>query len=92
METCLHIKPTDSHQYLWVDSCHPKHCKTAIPYSQALCLQRICSEEENVVKRIHELKEYFLKQGVVNFIRSCSDFDITLLLLVFSWGHVIAGC
>ena len=36
VETDLHVKPTDKHQYLHVMSCHPKHCKTAIPYSQAL--------------------------------------------------------
>ena len=47
IETDLHVKPTDRHQYLRMDSCHPKHCKTAIPYSQALRLLRICSEEEN---------------------------------------------
>ena len=38
IQTDLFVKPTDKHQYLHRDSCHPTHCKTAIPYSQALCL------------------------------------------------------
>ena len=38
----LYVKPTDTHQY---DSslCHPYHCKKSIPYSHALRLNRICS-------------------------------------------------
>ena len=34
----LYTKPTDTHQYLDTRNCHPRHCKTAIPYSQALPL------------------------------------------------------
>ena len=36
--TDLHVKPMDTHQYLHMDSCHPQHCKSSIPYSQALHL------------------------------------------------------
>ena len=32
--TDLHVKPMNKHQFLHMDSCHPKHYKTAIPYSQ----------------------------------------------------------
>ena len=42
--TDLYVKATDSHQYLHSSSCHPYHCKKGIPYSQALCLNRICSD------------------------------------------------
>ena len=38
LETDLYTKPTNKHQYLQIDSYHPRHCKTAIPYSQALSL------------------------------------------------------
>ena len=31
--TDLYTKPTDKHQYLHVDSCHPFHCKASIPYT-----------------------------------------------------------
>ena len=34
VETDLHVKPTSKHQYLHTKSCHPKHCKTAIPLGQ----------------------------------------------------------
>ena len=34
------MKPTDTHQYLEASSCHPSHCKTSIPFSQALRLNR----------------------------------------------------
>ena len=44
VEMDLHVKPTSKHQYLHTKSCRPKHCKTAIPNSQALRIKRICSE------------------------------------------------
>ena len=34
--TYLNVKPTDKHRYLRMDSCHPKHCKASILFSQAL--------------------------------------------------------
>ena len=63
METDLHTKPTDKHQYLHTKSCHPRHCKTAIPFSQALRLRRICSEQDNLVTRSQELKQHLIKRG-----------------------------
>ena len=47
-------------------SCHPKHCKTAIPYSQALRIKRICSERKNLLLRRNQLKHHLSKRG-------CSD-------------------
>ena len=58
IETDLYVKPTDTHQYLHMNSCHPRHCKTAIPFGQALRLRRICSEKENLHRRTEELKGY----------------------------------
>ena len=63
IETNLYVKPIATHQYLHINSCHPKHCKTAIPYGQALRLREIFSEEENLQKRAEELKRYLLKRG-----------------------------
>ena len=31
--TDLYVKPTDTHQFLHPSSCHPFHCKKAIPFS-----------------------------------------------------------
>ena len=43
ISTDLYVKETDSHQYLHPSSCQPYHCVKSIPYSQALRLNRICS-------------------------------------------------
>ena len=51
LETDLLIKPTNKHRYLHTKSCYPEHCKTSIPYSQALRIKRICSERENLLLR-----------------------------------------
>ena len=61
--TDLYIKPTDTHQYLHATSCHPSHCKTSIPYSQALRLNRICSEGSFFDKRCNELESWLMQRG-----------------------------
>ena len=59
----LYTKPTDTHQYLSASSCHPRHCKSAIPYSQALRIRRICSSEENFVRHANELQSHLIHRG-----------------------------
>ena len=49
--TELYVKPTDTHQYLMATSCHPNHTTRSIPYSQALCILRICSSKETAKLR-----------------------------------------
>ena len=53
--TDLYVKPTDT-QYLHASSCHVSHCKKSIPFSQALCLNRICSENAFFDERCNELE------------------------------------
>ena len=36
LQTDLHIKPTDAHNYFHHLSAHPHHCKNSIPFSQFL--------------------------------------------------------
>ena len=55
--TDLYVKPTDSHQYLHSSSCHPYHCKKGIPYSQALRLNRICSDPNSFDIRCNDLEK-----------------------------------
>ena len=61
--TDLHVKPTDTHQYLRMDSFHPQHCKSSISYSQALRFRLICSENEHLQNWTRELKTHLLKRG-----------------------------
>ena len=61
--TDLYVKQTDSHQYLDPSSCHPYHCTKSIPYSQALRLNRICSENVSFDLRCNELEEWLIKRN-----------------------------
>ena len=63
IETDLYTKPTDCHNFLQWSSCHPRSTKKGIPYSQALRLRRICSNEKDFTKRLHMLEGYFRKSG-----------------------------
>ena len=77
ISTDLYIKPTDTHQYLLSTSAHPKHTKKSIPYSLALRLRRICSDDTTFKKRTDELLTYLTNRGyrrkhVRNEIRKAS--------------------
>ena len=61
--TDLYVKPTDTQQYLMATSCHPNHTKRSIPYSQALCILRICSSKESAKIRCTELVDCLVKRG-----------------------------
>ena len=61
--TDLCVKPTDSYQYLHSSSCHPYHCKKGIPYSQALCLSRICSDPNSFDRRCNDLEKWLIERG-----------------------------
>jgi len=61
--TDLYVKPTDTHQYLEASSCHVFHSKRSIPYSQALRLNRICSETSFFDKRCNELEKWLMDRG-----------------------------
>ena len=61
--TSLYTKPTDTHQYLHSSSCHPRHCKTGIAYSQALRLRRICSKDSDFSLHARNLKTHLTARG-----------------------------
>ena len=63
IQTDLHTKPTDKHQYLLKSSCHPNHTKRTIPFSLALRLRRICSTDTFFDQRCKELIAYLVKRG-----------------------------
>ena len=58
ISTDLYVKETDSHQYLQPWSCHPYHSVKSIPYSQALKLNRICSNNIFYDNRCNELEKW----------------------------------
>ena len=61
--TDLFVKPTDTHQFLDPSSSHPYHCKKGIPYSQALRLNRICSDNEGFDKCCNDLEGWLMERG-----------------------------
>ena len=66
----LYRKPTDKNQYLLTSSCHPAHVTNNIPFSLALRIVRICTNQDTRDIRLEELKNLLLsrgyKSGVVN--------------------------
>ena len=63
ISTDLYTKPTDTHQYLHMNSCHPNHVKKAIAFSQATRILRICSDPATAQSRCNELIECLVRRG-----------------------------
>ena len=61
--TDLYVKPTDTHRYLDSSLCHPYHWKKSIPYSQALHLTRICSNNAFFDQRCNGLEHWLHERG-----------------------------
>ena len=78
IQTDLYTKPTDKHQYLLISSCHPTHTKRSIPYSLALRLRRICSDDDTYKQRCKELMDYLVNRGYEHPDTTC--FRVTPLL------------
>ena len=60
--TDLYSKPTDSHQYLLLTSCHPPHCCRNIPFSLALRIRRICTQKSDFEIRTKELSDQLCRR------------------------------
>ena len=63
IETDLHVKSTDRHQYLHYTSSHREHTKRSIVFSQGLKVSRICSQGEDFTKHTTEMRSWFYKRG-----------------------------
>ena len=57
--TNLYCKPTDGHQYLHFESCHPK---SSIIFNQALRMRRICSKKSDLVANVGKLKDWLTRK------------------------------
>ena len=62
IQSNLHFKPTDSHNYLLYPSNHPKSCTKSIPYSQLLRARRICSEDSDFSAASKDILSFFEKR------------------------------
>ena len=47
LESIVHIKPNDRHQYLHYSSSHPEHTKRSVVFSQTLRVSKSCSCEKD---------------------------------------------
>ena len=63
LQTTLYTKPTDTHNYLHFKSAHPKHLIDSLPYSQALRIRRICSQNDELITQSDNLNRLFIAQG-----------------------------
>ena len=63
LDTSIHVKKMNNHQYIEYSSCHPIPCKKGIPFSQAKRYRRIISNDETFEKELENLKSYFLKRN-----------------------------
>jgi peptide-methionine (R)-S-oxide reductase len=57
-----HTKATDTKQYLLPSSCHPQHIIKSIPYSQALRIKRICTDQDTLEKELLNLRGFFINR------------------------------
>ena len=57
VSTNLYVKERDSHQFLQPSSCHPYHCVKSVPYSQALRLNRVYSNNIFYDNRRNQLEK-----------------------------------
>eukprot|EP00061_Rhincodon_typus_P004719 g23275.t1 len=63
LSTSLYCKPTDNFTVLHFSRFHTQHAKEAIPYRQALCIHRICSDEEERHEHLKILKDTLISMG-----------------------------
>ncbi len=79
IKTDLYRKETDKVQYLLPSSCHPSHIFKSVPYSLALRLVRICSDKEDLKKRLSELENMLLSRGYnKNIVKETTSKALTL--------------
>ena len=63
LKTDLFVKLTDTNQILDPTSSHPYLCKKGIPYSQALRLNRTCSDNTRFDQSSNNLQKWLMERG-----------------------------
>ena len=59
----IYRKPTDQQNPLHFISAHPSSLKKSIPCSQALPISNNCTETNEMIEHLEELKKILLKRG-----------------------------
>ena len=59
IKSCVHLKPTDSHNYPLFSSSHPPSCNQSIPFSKLLRIKRCCSDNDDVITISYQVANYF---------------------------------
>ena len=59
----LYCQPTDTHLYLYAQSCHCNVYKRSIAYGQVVRFKKIDSTEEKLNKHLEQLKKRLKKRG-----------------------------
>ncbi|XP_063616051.1 uncharacterized protein LOC134789349 [Penaeus indicus] len=67
VQTSVYHKPSNTHQYLHFQSCHPPSLKRSLPYSQALRIKRIVSEPHKLEKALKDMVTFFKNRGYFFF-------------------------
>lgn len=62
IDTDIYYKPTDTHQYLHFNSCHPRHTKRAIPYNLSRRICTIVSDPSTRNQRLEEMRIFLHRQ------------------------------
>ena len=62
LESTVHVKPTDRHQYLYYSFSHPEHTKRSIVFRQTLRVSKICSREKDFRDHCLRMRLWFLKR------------------------------
>lgn len=66
LKTKIHLKPTNTMQYLHADSCHPLYVKKSIPKSLNIRAERLCSKSSDLNSYKGKLNTAFKNRGYSN--------------------------
>ena len=59
IKSCVHFKPTDSHNYLLFSSSNPPSCQHSIPFSQMLQIKHCCTDDDDVITISNQVANHF---------------------------------
>ena len=79
LNTTVHYKPTDSHNFLSYSSSHPVKCKDSIPFSQLLRLRRLCNTTEAFEDEKERMLDFFRDRGYPEAVLNKAKSRVSLI-------------